>query len=948
GVSRALCSGLSRRPLGHPTGPVPTQHATPQPTLPAPPAFEAQVRPQRPQHPHRLHAPAQWRGAAARPCALAPLPGTHLRLSAGRSMSQHACEVALDACFGAQLPVSASQGSHPRACEGTARASASGSFLPPALPGQWHLTLKFHKQKLLGFLRSRHRAPQQAAPTNLRGHVKRSPGSSPHLPLASSCASCYWPPPGGLSLQAPTARGSGSTAPSWPHQALPSPLVPEGPESSQALCRSAHRHGPGGRSRHPVYRPPAPRGAACGAACGAPGRALAWPGPAKSWPSRGCKFSSCLSVSPAVGTQGPSFCRASRAAVALASAFPSAGPACASWRPSRPVARAPQLRGSLPGARAAAGRGPAVSSWPTQQPRPGRRAPGCRGRAKALSFFPVPCGYRPAFSNASYLDFRELFEVQRGEFPWQVSVQLSGKHLCGGSIVHRWWVLTAAHCFPRTLLDVGVGNITVVTGTRTLSGAGLDRQQVWKVIVHPEYRPPRLDSDLALLLLAAPVQPTDFQRPICLQRAERGWGRCWIAEWVHAQHDDSYMYLQKLRLVQIPRKECSRRVDQLSTSSLCAWKEPGTKGHGQGDSGAPMVCTRSGDRRLFQVGVFSWGVRSGFKGRPGVFVSVTRFIPWIFGEMEKEGKAYTFSGARRRAPPPASLALTPRPGLLLPGTCGRRAGARLSSADVLPIVGGAPASIAEFPWQVSVREGGRHICGGSILSEWWVLTASHCFENVRSTLEISYSAEHIDDYSLKKIKVDKIISHRFFDDFISDNDIALVLVKYPMKLGAKSMPICLSEVTDIQRWENCWVTGWGRTAPQQPRSQQLQKVSMTLVKWEACSPLMPLLTRNMLCAHNPQGSKDACQGDSGGPLACQKVNNTQIWYQVGIVSWGLGCAWENRPGVYTKVANYLVWIDKETAKWGKPYEHESDSGDSPPLRPGTLLLCFVMLLLPRD
>ncbi|XP_045318039.1 serine protease 52-like isoform X2 [Leopardus geoffroyi] len=109
------------------------------------------------------------------------------------------------------------------------------------------------------------------------------------------------------------------------------------------------------------------------------------------------------------------------------------------------------------------------------------------------------------------------------------------------------------------------------------------------------------------------------------------------------------------------------------------------------------------------------------------------------------------------------------------------------------------------------------------------------------------------------MKVDKSIIHPYFDSWFLDNDIALLLLKSPFKLGVKEVPICLSEVNDIQKWRNCWVTGWGITIPMQDTTSRLQKVNIKLVKWETCSHKVPILTRNMLCAGSPQGGKDACQ-----------------------------------------------------------------------------------------
>ncbi|XP_060040900.1 serine protease 52-like [Erinaceus europaeus] len=217
-----------------------------------------------------------------------------------------------------------------------------------------------------------------------------------------------------------------------------------------------------------------------------------------------------------------------------------------------------------------------------------------------------------------------------------------------------------------------------------------------------------------------------------------------------------------------------------------------------------------------------------------------------------------------------------------------------------------------------------------------------CFE--LSTFNIAYGTENLNTSNSTRKQVNKIIIHPLFDSWLFDSDIALILLKTPIHFNAKNAPVCLSEVTNIEKWGSCSVAGWGIMVPMQ--NTELIKVDIKLVKWEFCSNVVPLLTKNMLCAGDLQGRKDACQGDSGGPLICHKTNNTSIWYQLGIVSWGVGCGRKRLPGVYTNVSNYLSWINKETTLSGKPYKHEPDSRCTFLLSSwAVLLLSFVMLLL---
>ncbi|XP_008769018.1 serine protease 52 isoform X2 [Rattus norvegicus] len=264
-------------------------------------------------------------------------------------------------------------------------------------------------------------------------------------------------------------------------------------------------------------------------------------------------------------------------------------------------------------------------------------------------------------------------------------------------------------------------------------------------------------------------------------------------------------------------------------------------------------------------------------------------------------------------------------------------------------MGGKPANISEVPWHVGIMNHGTHLCGGSILNEWWVLSASHCFDQINNAnLEIRHGRDDLSTKNVKHEKVDKLILHPKFDDWLLDNDIALLLLKSPLNLSINGIPICTSELSDLRIWKNCWVTGWGITNVSGVKVQttKLQKVQVDLFRWDWCGYVLPLLTKNMLCAGTPDGGMDACQGDSGGALVCNKKRNINTWYQVGIVSWGVGCGKKNLPGVYTKVSPYLKWIRKQTAKAGKPYVYDQDSACPLVLSYWAILfLYFVMFLL---
>uniref|UniRef100_A0A3B5M0C0 Transmembrane serine protease 4a n=1 Tax=Xiphophorus couchianus TaxID=32473 RepID=A0A3B5M0C0_9TELE len=211
------------------------------------------------------------------------------------------------------------------------------------------------------------------------------------------------------------------------------------------------------------------------------------------------------------------------------------------------------------------------------------------------------------------------------------------------------------------------------------------------------------------------------------------------------------------------------------------------------------------------------------------------------------------------------------------------------------IVGGVDAHIEEYPWQVSLQNGG-HRCGGSLVSSRWIVTAAHCFRLVKSPL-----------FAISCSSVDKIIIHDQYDEASSDYDLAMMRLSSPISVGDKRKPVCLPP-KDLLLPDKApvVVSGWGLLRENGKISTTLQKANIEMIDRNTCSSIYAtMLSQRMVCAGNLKGGVDSCQGDSGGPLVYLSASQ---WYLVGVVSWGDGCARENRPGVYSNVDNMLNWI----------------------------------------
>ncbi|MGI5453980.1 S1 family peptidase [Streptomyces sp. CA-249302] len=222
-----------------------------------------------------------------------------------------------------------------------------------------------------------------------------------------------------------------------------------------------------------------------------------------------------------------------------------------------------------------------------------------------------------------------------------------------------------------------------------------------------------------------------------------------------------------------------------------------------------------------------------------------------------------------------------------------------------PVVGGTPAAQNEFPFMVHLSMG----CGGALYKKDVVLTAAHCVGGSGSTTRITVTAGVTDLNSTSAIKVKSTKVKRAPGYDGKGKDWALIKLAHPVNLPT------LKIATNSRYNRGVFtVAGWGTTKEtSHTGSTKLLKATVPYVpdsmcRWNYGNRLTP---KDELCAGYPQGGVDTCQGDSGGPMF--RKDDADHWIQVGIVSWGDGCARPGAPGIYTQVDTFAGDIARAAA-----------------------------------
>ncbi|XP_060523213.1 LOW QUALITY PROTEIN: transmembrane protease serine 9-like [Cylas formicarius] len=493
-------------------------------------------------------------------------------------------------------------------------------------------------------------------------------------------------------------------------------------------------------------------------------------------------------------------------------------------------------------------------------------------------------------------------------FPYQVAILRNGAQICGGTLISARWVVTAAHCLDSEIIT-SVTQLNVRVGS-TVHNSGGQRIAAQSYRLHENYRLRQVDYDIALIYLASAVTSPNAAA-IALDPATRdysagevttisGWGDLWEGA------RQGSLTLQAVQVPVVSRTSCRNIYGSVITSRVwCAGTAAGggRRDSCQGDSGGPAIVAGR------FAGVVNFGAGCARPGLPGVYASIPFYRNWIRTHSgicpnpQRTDHIQTFVKMKVTICVLALFGLSLADSSLVSG---------IDFANVTHgtiggrIVGGVPVDIRDFPYQVAILRNGAQICGGTLISARWVVTAAHCLDSdvITSVTQLNVRVgSTVHNSGGQRIAAQSYRLHENYRLNSVDYDIALIYLASAVT-SQNAAAIALDPATrDYSAGEVSTISGWGDLwEGARQGSITLQAVQVPVVSRTSCRNVYgSVITDRVWCAGTAAGGRDSCQGDSGGPAIV-------AGRFAGVVNFGAGCARPGLPGVYASIPFYRNWI----------------------------------------
>uniref|UniRef100_A0A336LWU0 CSON004308 protein n=1 Tax=Culicoides sonorensis TaxID=179676 RepID=A0A336LWU0_CULSO len=534
------------------------------------------------------------------------------------------------------------------------------------------------------------------------------------------------------------------------------------------------------------------------------------------------------------------------------------------------------------------------------------------------------------------------------EFPHQALLENGNDQwFCGGTLVSEKFVLTAAHCLQKNPTSVifGIHNIVNLLDEDENELETMQKIDVKRMFIHPAYKKPEVYNDIGLIELTRRVKLTPYVRPICLPTATEykylekltvtGYGLTENA----SSKDDLIDVLQKVELPHVSNEACKKIYNRPYVDT--------SKSLPHGPLPEKQICYggKAGQDACYGDSVISI-LLSRLRAK---FRKVTKMIkffyllllipfsqtqnckklhncPQVFSDFQLKDKSLQFCDGddddKVVCPPlPPSIeekkCLQYMKAILVQDPDTGEYSNKCTTLATPFIVGGTEAEKNEFPHQALLGNNVGFFCGGSLVSEKFVLTAAHCLTPTRPTkVMLGIHNKQYKSKDTQTFDVSQVIIHPSYKKPVVYNDIGLVQLRKKVKLTPYVRPICLPTRKQVALLpKSLLATGFGLTSYDGDQSNTLQKISLPLIPHQTCQSAFTsqknylpqgILAKKQLCYGGAEGH-DTCQGDSGGPLQTVHKDVYCSYLQIGMTSVGVECG-HGYPGIYTNILEYMDWV----------------------------------------